>query len=139
MSLPAVNYLAVVVTGVLLFMLGGLWYSPALFANSWMAHMGKSREEMMKAAEGKMAAMYGSAVVASLLVAWTMAVVIKHFPPYDALRGAEVGALCWLGLAGATSYSTSAFSAQPAKVWMINPGHTLLHFGFAGGNLSVWR
>ena len=139
MSLPPVNYLAVVVTGVALFMLGGLWYSPALFANSWMAQMGKSREEMMKATEGKLAAMYGSAVVASLLVAWTLAVVLNHFPPHTALRGAEVGALCWLGLAGATSYSTSAFSGQPTKLWLINSGYNLVQFVLAGVILSVWR
>jgi len=38
MSLPPVNYLAVLVFGVVIFMLGGLWYSPLLFAKKWVAH-----------------------------------------------------------------------------------------------------
>lgn len=32
MHFPDVNYLAVLVSGVAIFALGGLWYSPALFA-----------------------------------------------------------------------------------------------------------
>ena len=38
------NYLAVLVSGVALFMLGGLWYSPVLFAKRWTALVGKSLE-----------------------------------------------------------------------------------------------
>ena len=37
MTLPALNYLAVLVAGIVIFMIGGLWYSPVLFAKPWMA------------------------------------------------------------------------------------------------------
>ena len=30
---PTINYLAVLVSAVIFFIIGGLWYSPALFAN----------------------------------------------------------------------------------------------------------
>ena len=37
-----VNFLAVLVTGIVIFVLGGLWYSPVLFARRWVALMGKT-------------------------------------------------------------------------------------------------
>jgi len=33
MSFPVVNNVAVLVSGVVIFLLGGLWYSPVLFAS----------------------------------------------------------------------------------------------------------
>ena len=42
MPVPHVNVLAVLVSGVAIFILGGLWYSPALFAKPWARLMNKS-------------------------------------------------------------------------------------------------
>ena len=46
MGIMQVNYYAVLVCGILMFMLGGLWYSPALFAKRWMQLIGKTEEEL---------------------------------------------------------------------------------------------
>jgi len=142
--MPQVNYLAVLVSGVVIFILGGLWYSPVLFAKPWTSLMGKNEEEMkayMARPEAKraMPIMYGLALVSGLVIAWVMAIVVKHFPPLSALRGAEVGALCWLGFAATTSYATSLFSMQPKALWLINSGYNLVSFVISGIILAVWR
>lgn len=140
MPLPHVNYLAVVVSAVVIFVIGGIWYSPALFAKPWIALMGKS-EEQMKAerANVSMPFMFLQAFITGLIVAWVMAVVLRHFTNPTALRGAEIGALCWLGFAGATSYTTSLFSGESKRLWAINSGYYLVSFVVAGILLSVWR
>ncbi len=140
MSLPAVNYLAVLVTGVVIFLLGGLWYSPVLFARRWVALQGKTEEEMRAAARfSSMPLMYLSAFVCGLLVAWVLAIVIKHFPDLSAFKGAEIGGLCWLGLAGATSYANALFSSKPRSLWLIDSGYNLVCFVIAGVILALWR
>jgi hypothetical protein len=45
MALPRVNYLAVLVAGVAIFIVGGLWYS-LIFAKPWTALMGITEEKM---------------------------------------------------------------------------------------------
>ena len=40
-------WIAAIVSGVLAYGLGALWYSPLLFGNSWMAAMGKSPDDMI--------------------------------------------------------------------------------------------
>src|ERR1700730_18428773 len=97
MPLPSVTILAVLVSGAVIFALGGLWYSPALFSKKWVALMGKTEEQMRAAASSSPTGiMFLGAFVCGLLVAWTLALVINHFGSPTAAGGAEIGALCWL-------------------------------------------
>jgi hypothetical protein len=142
--MPHVNYLSVLVTGVVIFVLGGVWYSPLLFAKPWTRLMGKSEEEMKAymaspKAKREMPLMYATAFVTALVIAWVMAIVVNHFPPQSLLRGAEVGTLCWLGFTATTSYATALFSMQPKALWAINAGYNLVSFVLAGAILGVWR
>jgi len=43
---PTINYLAVLVSAVIFFIIGGLWYSPLMFANPWIKAMGFSDEKL---------------------------------------------------------------------------------------------
>ena len=45
MHYPAINYLAVLVAAIVIFVLGGLWYSPVLFAKRWIALQNRTEEE----------------------------------------------------------------------------------------------
>jgi hypothetical protein len=138
MPLPHINYWAVLVSGVVIFILGGLWYSKTLFAKPWIRLMGKSEEEM-KAASGPMPLLLLMAFICGLLIAASLAVVLKHFPPITPLRGAEVGVLCWVGFVAATSLATALFSSQPKALWLINSGYNLVSFVIAGIILALWR
>jgi hypothetical protein len=139
MHIPQVNYIAVLVSGVVIFVLGGLWYSPILFAKKWMSLMGKTEAELRAAASGSMPLMYLLALVCGLLSAWALAVVLNHFADLTPLRGAEVGFLCWLGFAGATSLASAVFSMKPRLLWLIDSGFNLVSFVIAGIILAVWR
>ena len=140
MMLPAVNYLAVLVSGIVIFMLGGLWYSPVLFAKPWIALMGRTEEELRaRAKASSMPAMYGTVFLCGLISAFVLAMVIQAFGAEDAVAGACVGLLCWLGFAGATSFGSSLFSFEPMKLWLINSAYNLVSFVLAGVILGVWR
>ena len=131
MHIPQVNYLAVLVTGIAIFALGGLWYSPVLFAKKWIALMGKTEDEL-KAASSSMPLAYLSVFLCGLITSFALAVLLNHFTGITPLRGAEVGVLCWLGFAGATSYGSGLFSMQPKLLWLINSGYNLVAFVIAG-------
>jgi hypothetical protein len=136
MVLPNVNSLAVLVSGVAIFVLGGLWYSPALFAKQWMALMGKSEADM-KARPTPI--LFLQAFLSGLLSAWGIAVLLNHFINLTPGRGAMVGVLCWLTFAGATSYANAIFSQKPRALWLIDTGFNLVSFAIAGVILAVWR
>ncbi|HVT05149.1 MAG TPA: DUF1761 domain-containing protein [Thermoanaerobaculia bacterium] len=138
MALPPVKYPAVFVTGVIIFLLGGLWYSPVVFARRWMTLMARSEEEL-KAGAGSMPVNFTLAFLCGLLIAWVMAIILGYVGSPSAATGAIVGSLCWLGFAASTSYATAVFSNTPKELWLINSGYNLVCFVIAGVILSVWR
>jgi hypothetical protein len=132
-----VNYLAIVVSAIVIFMLGGLWYSPVLFAKRWVALQGRTMDEMK--AMGASPVMYLEVFVCGLLTAWVLAVVIAHYGAMTLGGGAMVGVLCWIGFAGATSYGSALFSFKSKALWAIDSGYNLVAFVVAGAILGVWR
>jgi hypothetical protein len=131
-----INYLAVLVSAVVIFMLGGLWYSPALFAKKWVALQGRTMDEMSgKAHPG----MYVQVFICGFLTSLVMAPIISHMPHIGFMHGMGLGAAIWLGFAGATSYGTALFSLKPKALWAIDSGFNLVSFMIAAAILSTWR
>ena len=143
MHYPAINYLAVLVAAIVIFVLGGLWYSPALFAKRWIALQNRTEEEMRaQAVASNMPLMYFAAFVCAFIQAWVMAMVIGHMSQVADMsvgHAAIFSALLWLGFAGTTSYATALFSGKPRQLWLIDTMYNLVSFVLAGIILAVWR
>lgn len=139
MELPPVNYLAVLTSAAVIFVLGGLWYSPVLFAKKWMSLIGKTEAELKADSTVPIPILYLLAFLCGLLSAWVLAVLLNHFVNLTPLRGALVGILCWLGFAGPTSFATALFSGKPKLLWLIDSSYNLISFALAGVILAVWR
>jgi hypothetical protein len=137
MAMPHINYLAVLVSGIVIFMLGGLWYSPVLFARPWVRLMGKTEEELKATASGP--ASYVIVFVCALLSAFALAVILDRFSPVSLMTGVMVAVLCWVGFAAATSFGTALFSGTPRGLWLINSAYNLVALIAAGIILSLWR
>lgn len=137
MPLPTVNYLAVLVSGIVIFLIGGAWYSPALFAKQWVALQGRTEEQLK--ANGPTAGKFIAVFVCGLVSAWVLAVLMNHFVHPSALRGALVGLLCWIGFTGATSFGSYMFSGWPRALWAIDAGYYLVSFVAAGIIIGAWR
>ena len=125
--MPQVNFLAVLLCGVSSLVLGGIWYSPALFARPWQSAAGLSDEQ---AASGNMAVIYGGAFLLSLVAAFVFAMFLGHSLPLAGAVGAGFSAgLCWVAAAFAINY---LFERRPLKLWLINGGYHTLQFTLFG-------
>lgn len=136
MELLAVNYLAVLAAAVSAFVLGGLWYSPILFAKKWMAYTGHGDCDGADAkAKGNAGLIFGGAFLLSLVAAYLFALIV----PLDAdwQSGAIAGAVTGLGFA-ATSFGISyLFEQRPLGLWLINGGYHVLQFTLYGTVLGL--
>ena len=143
MNYPAINYLAVLVATLVIFAIGGLWYSPALFAKRWIALQGRTEEQMRaQAAAANMPLMYFTAFICAFIQAWVLAMVIGHMAQVAEMgvaHAAIFSALIWLGFAATTSYATALFSGKPKQLWLIDSMYNLVSFVLAGIILAVWR
>lgn len=125
--MPEVNYLAVVVAALSAFLLGGLWYSPLLFANKWMALTGQS-EETLKS--GSMGLIFGGAFLLNLIAAYVFAMFIGPAPTLQFAAGAGFAAgLCWVMASLGVNY---LFERRPFGLWLINGLYFTLQFTIFG-------
>src|SRR5689334_12242297 len=136
MNYPSINYLAVLVSTIVIFALGGLWYSPALFAKRWIRLQNKTEEQMRaEAAAANMPLLYFAAFVCAFLQSWVLAMVIGHMSQVAEMsiaHAAVFSALLWVGFAGSTSFASALFSGAPRQLWAINSLYNLVSFVIAG-------
>ena len=64
------NWLAIITAGASAFVLGGLWYSPLLFAKRWMKETGITEETTRNA---NMTRIFGLGFILSLMAAFFLA------------------------------------------------------------------
>jgi hypothetical protein len=146
MLVPEVNYLAVFVAAIVLFALGGLWYSPVLFSKRWIALQGRTEEQIRAdVARSNMPVMYLQAFLTALIISWGMAVVANAFVPSGpratanwVWRGAKLGFFCWFVFVLPTTYATALFSMKPKQLWLIDAGYNLVSFVLAGAIILGW-
>ena len=132
--MPEVNWIAVALCGVSSLVLGGLWYSPALFARSWQTAAGLSDEQ---ARNGNMAVIFGGAFLLSIVAAAVFAMFLGNQMSVGAATAAGFAAgLCWVAASYGISYS---FERRPLKLWLINGGYHTLQFTLFGLILGLMR
>ncbi len=128
-----INYWAVIVTAIVPMILGALWYSPAMFARSWMEAAGRTREEMSGAKMG-----YVLSAAAAVITSYALARVERWAEVDDLWNGGLVGLLVWVGFVATVLAVTTYFGGRPAKLWFINAGYQLLSLVLMGAILGTW-
>lgn len=125
--MPEVNWLAVALCAVSSLVLGGIWYSPALFARAWQQAAGLSDEQ---AKSGNMALIFGGAFVLSFVAAAVFAMFLGTEMSLGAATAAGFSAgLCWVAASYGISY---LFERRPLTLWLINGGYHTLQFTLFG-------
>ena len=125
--MPEFNLWAVLAAAVAAFVLGGLWYSPALFGKAWQHEAGVSEEQMKNA---NMGMIFGLAFVLSLIASLVFALFLGPRPPISLGLGAGFAAgLCWVGASFGINY---LFERKSLKLFLINAGYHTVQFTIIG-------
>ncbi len=133
------NYVAVLVAGIISMIIGGFWYSPAGFGKTWVKLSGMTNKQLSHAKKKGMAWSYVFAFVAALLTNWVFAQVLTLSGATSVSIGMLVGFSLWLGFIATTLLSSLLWEQKPLRLYLINAGHYLLVFLINGALLSVWQ
>jgi len=133
------NWLAVVGTAVIGFLLGWLWFSNILFAKPWMAEMHITEEKMKEAAQKGMAKFFVQGFIYTLLSTLALAVLVKAIGSPNCIKGAELGAFVGLLAVGTRLLNAGVWEQRSLKLQAITIGHEVVLFALQGAVLAVWR
>jgi hypothetical protein len=130
------NPWAILVSALLLWLLGAVWYSPALFSKPWMAALNIVPDSAKK---NSLAAGMISSFLGDLLVAFALLHVILWSGAATAFAGAFVAFVCWLGFFAATQFPQGVYEGRPTRLFWINSGYWLIGLTLCGALMAVWR
>lgn len=130
-----INYVAVLVAGIIYFALGALWYSPLLFAKPWMAAVGLSDEDV----QGGTPLIYLYPFIFYVVAAAVVAVLILALDINTIAEGIFLGVLGWLGFTLPVIGSSYIFESRSFNLFLITNGYHLLGFLLLGTILTLWQ
>ena len=125
------NIWAILLAALSSFLLGGLWYSAALFGRAWNTANNGPKQS------GHPAKVFGVSFVFSLIAAICFALWVGAAPPIEA--SLKAGALAGFGFV-ATSFGINyQFAQRPFVLWLIDGGYHTVQFVLFGLILGLWH
>ena len=134
MDTSLINWAAVLVAALSAFMVGGIWYSSALFGKAWMADSNLTTETVKAGNKGKI---FGFTGLFSLLMAVNLAIFLAEAKT-DVSWGATAGFLAGIWTFGAIA-THSLFELKGWRYIFINGGYSIVSLTIMGAILGAWR
>lgn len=141
MHVHSLNWLAILVAAISTMILGFLWYSPLLFAKAWTREMGYDLNDKAKMDEMRKSAgpAYAGSFVASLLSAFTLALILHGMRADSFHFGIMASFHIWLGFVATVQFTGALFAKQSMKLFAINTGYQLVCYLVMGAILVLWK
>lgn len=130
-----INYLAVVICGIIAMAIGSLWYGP-LFGKEWVKEIGKSEEELLR--DFNPIKTYGITFVAHVVMALVVAYFISLTGAANVVNGIRVAFSAWVGFVAATMLINGMFAGKSVKLFIIDGGYHLVNMLIFGIVLVLW-
>jgi hypothetical protein len=125
------NYLAIVAAAVSSFLLGGVWYSKALFGPVWNTQNGGVPHT------GHPAKVFGVSFAFSLIAAGAFAYWLGPSPDLQAaLKAGALAGFCFVAASFGINYQ---FAQRSLKLWLIDGGYHTVQFLLFGLVLGLWH
>lgn len=140
-EIGSMNYIAILVASVVVFLLGWLWFSPVLFGNIWMK-LNKISSSQMKAAKAKgMKGMMPQMLwgfLSTVVMVWVLNMVIEYSSASTIMDAVSVSFFVWLGFIATTMLGMVLWERKPFALYVITSTHYLVSLIIAGIILVMW-
>jgi len=133
-ALQNLNWLSVIAAAVSAFILGGLWYSPLMFAKRWMKETGITEESTKNTNITKL---FGLAFILSLIASFFLAMFIG--PDAGAGFGALAGFMAGLGWVFTFMGISYLFESRSMAHFLINSIYSIVSLTIMGFIIGIWQ
>ncbi|MBC8047062.1 MAG: DUF1761 domain-containing protein [Fimbriimonadaceae bacterium] len=130
-----INFLAVLAAAVSTFLIGGLWYSKALFGKAWMKENNLTDEQLKTTNSAKI---FGLSFLFSLFMAFNLAMFVSD-PEIDFMMTVIYSLCVGLGWIAFGLAIIALFELRSWKYIFINGGYMTIAFLIQGIILGAWK
>lgn len=136
MDMSTINWLAVLVAALSMFLLGGLWYSPVLFYRPWLRANGFTEEQVQAGANPPRT--FGFSFLFALIMSANLAMFLND-PSTTTAFGTMAGFLAGFGWVALGMGIVALFEQRPWSYVLINGGYMTVAMTLMGAILGAWR
>jgi hypothetical protein len=132
-----INHLAVWILIVVYFLIGWGWY--AIFGEKWLNLHARTMTDIERTHN---VGAYALAFIASVVVNYTLAMLLSRLNATSAFSGLKIALACWFAfvfMEYATICVFSAFETNPWPLILIDMGRPFVAFAISGLVLGAWR
>jgi hypothetical protein len=135
--LSQINLLAAITCTIGYFILGSVWYSPALFGKTWQ-ELQKIDPEKMSASRSRLPIMLSATFVLNLVIVVAVGLLIAKTGIHTLLSGVKLGLLCSIAFVCTTLGITFLFEGRPFKLFLIDAGYHTCGILMTSIVLTLW-
>lgn len=136
MNPVSINYLAIIICGIVSLLIGSIWYGP-LFSKLWMKQHNFTEEELKK--DFNPAKTFGLATLGQIVMALVLAYLLSLTNAQTITDAFRISISCWLGFTAATMFVNGLFSKTKLTLFFIDSGYQLVNSVIFGLILILWK
>lgn len=129
-----INWLAVIVVGIIYFLIVFFWYYPNIFGNMWLELVGKDGVAKSKIIKESIVMVFTSII--SVLI---IEILIDLTMWNDIGSAVLIGLLVWIGFVAMVAINQNIFNDRGVKLFFIEYGSYLVAFLVSAIILAVWQ
>ncbi|MFN8133775.1 MAG: DUF1761 domain-containing protein [Bacteroidales bacterium] len=135
MDFSTLNWLAVLLSTLIFFALGALWYNPMVFGKLWMKEAGIPKETTAKA---NMPKIMGLTLLFTFVMVLNLALFLND-PKIGATEGAMYGFFTGFGWVAMAIFVTGQYEFRSTRYMLIHAGYNVVGFTIVGLLLGAWK
>jgi hypothetical protein len=126
-------WLSIIAATLVAFLIGGIWYSPALFGRQWISLNGFTEKDLSRRS---MSRVFGLSFLLALVMTVNLAMFLGPSPSLGFCIAA--GAAAGIGWSAAGLGIIYLFEGRPLRLWLINGGYQAVTLAAIGGVLGLF-
>src|SRR4051812_31052727 len=138
MTVPSINYIAVILATLSSMVVGAVWYTPKVFGNYWMRLSGVKPTGKMSDATRPIIV----TVIVSFITAWVLAgavfISFKFYGGSFLANALITGLVLWAGFTAARFVTHDQFDRRPWQLTVLNVVHELVTIMIMALIIGVW-
>ena len=138
MTVPAINYIAVLLAALSSMVVGSIWYTPKVFGNYWMKKSGVTPSGNSKDAIRPIVV----TVIVSFITAWVLAgaawISFEFYGGSFLVNALLTAAILWAGFTAARFITHDQFDGRPPGLTLLNSVHELVTVLVMALIIGVW-
>ncbi len=129
-----INWVAVIVVGIIYFLIVFFWYYPQIFGNMWLKLVGKEGVEKSKIIKESIVM-----VLTSIITVLIIEVLLDLTGWNDVSSALLMSLLLWVGFVAMLAINQNIFNDRGVKLFFIEYGAYLVAFLVSGLILALWQ